>query len=245
MAQSTCEEAIPDASLVHVAIILDGNGRWAARRGLPRAAGHHAGAEAVRRIVAAAPDLGVGTLTLFAFSSDNWRRPAAEVRGLFRLLGRYLMIEARECIRNGVRLSFPGRRDRLPPALADALAEAERITASGRRLRLRIAIDYSGRDTIARAAALAGTRAAERPAFLAALGQAANEREPATDVDLLIRTGGERRLSDFLLFECAYAELEFLDQPWPDFRPADLAGCLEQFRRRERRFGGLPRRTAG
>src|SRR5207247_6914039 len=117
MAQSTCEEIIPDASLVHVAIILDGNGRWAARRGLPRAAGHRAGAEAVRRIVAAAPDLGVGTLTLFAFSSDNWRRPAAEVRGLFRLLGRYLMREARECIRRGVRLSFPGRRDRLPPSL--------------------------------------------------------------------------------------------------------------------------------
>jgi undecaprenyl diphosphate synthase len=155
------------------------------------------------------------------------------------------MSEARECIRTGVRLSFPGRRDRLPPALAEALAEAERITTSGRTLRLRIAIDYSGRDTIARAATLAGNHATERPAFLAALGQAANEREPATDVDLLIRTGGERRLSDFLLFECAYAELEFLDQPWPDFRPSDLASCLEQFRRRERRFGGLPRRGAG
>src|SRR5256885_8922136 len=130
---------------LHVAIVMDGNGRWAARRGLPRAAGHRAGAEAVRRVVAAAPELGVGTLTLFAFSSDNWRRPTAEVRGLFRLLGRYLMAEARECVRNGVRLSFPGRRDRLPPPLTGALAEAERITAGGRTLRLRIAIDYSGR----------------------------------------------------------------------------------------------------
>ena len=228
MAQSTCDIAIAPANAVHVAIILDGNGRWAEHRGLPRAAGHHEGAEAVRRIVAAAPGLGVGTLTLFAFSSDNWRRPPAEVRALFRLL------EARECVRNGVRLSFPGRRDRLPPSLADSLAKAERLTAHGRRLRLRIAVDYSGRDTIVAAAALTGEQS-DRPAFLAALGRAANESEPAPEVDLLIRTGGERRLS----YECAYAELEFLDRAWPVFSPADLATCLELFGRRDRRFGGL------
>ena len=238
MAQSTYDIAIAPSRPLHVAIILDGNGRWAERRGWPRAAGHREGAEAVRRIVAAAPGLGVGTLTLFAFSADNWRRPRAEVRGLFRLLGRYLMREARECVRQGVRLSFPGRRDRLPPSLARSLDEAERLTAAGRTLRLRIAIDYSARDTILAAAALAGGRA-DRPAFLAALGRAANEREAASEVDLLIRTGGERRLSDFLLFECAYAELEFLERAWPDFRPADLAACLERFAHRERRFGGL------
>jgi undecaprenyl diphosphate synthase len=253
MAQSTYDLAVAPERPLHVAIILDGNGRWAERRGWPRAAGHREGAEAVRRIVAAAPALGVGTLTLFAFSADNWRRPRAEVRGLFRLLGRYLMREARECVRNGVRLSFPGRRDRLPVSLARSLAEAEQLTAGGRKLRLRIAVDYSGRDTILAAAALATLAAAQagdadggadRAAFLAAMGRAANEREAAPEVDLLIRTGGERRLSDFLLFECAYAELEFLDRAWPDFRPADLAECLDRFSRRERRFGGLSPREA-
>ena len=245
MAQSTCDEVVAPQAPLHVAIILDGNGRWAERRGLPRAAGHRAGGQAVRRLVTAAPGLGVGTLTLFAFSSDNWRRPPAEVRALFRLLGRYLTNEVNECARNGVRLSFPGRRDRLPAVLAGPLAEAERVTAGGRTLRLRIAIDYSGRDTITRAAALVGVRAPDRPSFLAALGKAAHECEPAPEVDLLIRTGGEHRLSDFLLFECAYAELEFLDCAWPEFRPADLAACLERFRRRDRRFGGLSPRTAG
>jgi undecaprenyl diphosphate synthase len=244
MAQSTCDIAIAPERPMHVALILDGNGRWAGRRGLPRTAGHRAGAETVRRIVAAAPGLGVGTLTLFAFSSDNWRRPRAEVRALFGLLGRFLERESRACVRDGVRLSFPGRRDRLPGTVANALAEAERFTAAGRRLRLRIAIDYSARDTILAAAALGGG-SHDRPEFLAALGRAANESEAAPEVDLLIRTGGERRLSDFLLYECAYAELEFLDCAWPDFRPADLAACLERFARRERRFGGLSSRKAG
>ena len=240
MAQSTCSIDVASVQPLHVALILDGNGRWAERRGLPRAAGHRAGAEAVRRIVTAAPGLGVGTLTLFAFSSDNWRRPRTEVRALFGLLVRYLAREARECARTGVRLSFPGRRDRLPPALASLLAEAERLTAGGRVLRLRVAVDYSGRETIL-AAALAGG-CTDRRAFLAAMGRAANETEAAPEVDLLIRTGGERRLSDFLLFECAYAELEFLDRAWPDFRPADLAESLERFSHRERRFGGLSAR---
>ncbi len=240
MAQSTSSlEAAPaHARLPHVAIILDGNGRWAERRGLPRVAGHRAGAAAVRRIIAAAPALGVGTLSLFAFSSDNWRRPAAEVSALFQLLSGSLRREARECVRNGVRLTFPGRRDRLPVGLAQILCEAEQLTAGGHELWLRIAIDYSARDMIQGAAALAGSNPT-RATFLAALGAAAHEPASAPDVDLLIRTGGERRLSDFLLFECAYAELEFLDSPWPEFRPADLAACLERFRRRDRRFGGL------
>lgn len=224
--------------LPHVAIILDGNGRWAQRRGLPRVAGHRAGAAAVRRVIAAAPSLGVGTLTMFAFSSDNWRRPAAEVGALFQLLGGSLRREARECERNGVRLTFPGRRDRLPAGLVEIMREAEQVTSEGRELWLRIAIDYSGRDTIQAAAAIAGANSS-RAAFLAALGAAAHEPGAAPEVDLVIRTGGERRLSDFLLFESAYAELEFLDSPWPEFRPADLAACLERFRRRDRRFGGL------
>lgn len=241
MTQSTSSnfvDAAP-AALPHVAIILDGNGRWAERRGLPRAAGHRAGAEAVRRIVSAAPGLGIGTLTLFAFSSDNWSRPAAEVDALFRILSRYVLYEARECCRQGVRLTFPGRRDRLPRSLAHILLEAEQNTAPGRVLRLRIAIDYSGRDTIVHAAALTKANSS-RGAFLAALGAAANESEPAPEADLLIRTGGERRLSDFILYEAAYAELDFVEQPWPDFRPADLAASLERFRQRQRRFGGLP-----
>ncbi len=240
MAQSTSsiEPAVAPAYLPHVAIILDGNGRWAQRRGLPRVAGHRAGAAAVRRVIAAAPSLGVGTLTLFAFSSDNWRRPAAEVGALFQLLGGSLRREARECERNGVRLTFPGRRDRLPTGLVEIMREAEQVTAAGRELWLRIAVDYSGRDTIQAAAAITGANPS-REAFLAALGAAAHEPEPAPEVDLVIRTGGERRLSDFLLFESAYAELEFLDSLWPEFRPADLAACLERFRRRDRRFGGL------
>ena len=246
MAQSTSDPVItPDPALLpHVAIILDGNGRWAERRGLPRVAGHRAGAEAVRRIVAAAPSLGIGTLTLFAFSSDNWRRPVAEVRALFQLLGRYVLREARECERNGVRLTFPGRRDRLPAPLVRVLSEAEGITARGRVLRLRIALDYSGRDTILHAAGRVGPNPS-RAEFLAALGAAAHESEPAPEADLLIRTGGERRLSDFLLYECAYAELDFLDQAWPDFRPADLAASLERFRRRDRRYGGIDSATPG
>ena len=245
MKQSTSDASSTDRAALHVAIIMDGNGRWAESQGLPRNAGHLAGAEAVRHIVEAAPGLGLGTLTLFAFSSDNWRRPGPEVRALFRLLGRYALSEARECARQGVRMSFPGRRDRLPPPLAHTLAEAERLTAGGRRLRLRIAVDYSSRHTIASAATRIGALTAHRQEFLAALGEAAGEHEPAPEVDLMVRTGGERRLSDFLLFESAYAELEFLDLAWPDFRPADLAACLERFRARDRRFGGLPERAAG
>jgi len=199
---------------------MDGNGRWATARGLPRTAGHRAGADAVRRAVETAPRLGVRTLTLFAFSSDNWKRPAREVAALMRLFHRYLASEAAALQENGVRLSIVGRRDRLAPPLVRQIVAAERLTASGRRLHLRLAVDYSAREAIRRSA-----------------------REPAClgpDVDLLIRTGGERRLSDFLLWECAYAELHFTDKRWPDFGAADLENALDDFQSRQRRFGALP-----
>jgi undecaprenyl diphosphate synthase len=218
----------------HVAIIMDGNGRWATRRGLPRSAGHRAGVQTVRKV--AAPGLGVGTLTLFAFSSDNWRRPEVEVRALMSLLRHYLRADVRELIDNGVRLTVIGRRDRLPEGLAQEIAEVERASAHGRRLHLRVAIDYSSRDAILDAAA---RWRAERVPSRAAFGALLAEPTEASDVDLLIRSGGEKRLSDFLLWESAYAELCFVDTLWPDFGADDLAAALGEFYRRERRFGGL------
>jgi undecaprenyl diphosphate synthase len=223
---------------LHVAIIMDGNGRWATRRGLPRPAGHRAGADAVRRVVEAAPGLGVTTLTLFAFSSDNWCRPPAEVRALMALLRQYLKAELARLVEAGVRLTVIGRRDRLPDGLEHAIAQAERASAGGRRLNLRIAIDYSARDAIARAAARWHAREApSREAFGRLL--AGGDGEASPDVDLLIRAGGEKRLSDFLLWESAYAELCFVDTLWPDFADDDLAAALADFHRRERRFGGV------
>jgi undecaprenyl diphosphate synthase len=223
---------------LHVAIIMDGNGRWAARRKLPRTAGHRAGADAVQRVVEAAPTLSITTLTLFAFSSDNWRRPRDEVAGLMSLLRRYLRAELARLIENGVRLTVIGRRDRLPDGLADEMAEAERRSVSGTRLHLRIAIDYSARDAIASAAAAwREERPPTRDEFRRLL--ASPGWDPHDDVDLLIRTSGEKRLSDFLLWECAYAELCFVDTLWPDFGAADLRTALDDFHQRERRFGGL------
>jgi len=216
----------------HTAIILDGNGRWAASRGLPRLAGHKAGASAVRRTVEAACEIGLPVLTLYAFSSDNWRRPATEVGGLFGLLREYLESETRRLRRHGVRLTVIGRRDRLAPAVADAIAAAERATSAGRRLDLRLAIDYSAREAIAHAAHRLSRRSTSPTAELSNLLGG-----PA--VDLLIRTGGERRLSDFLLWECAYAELAFLDVAWPDFARENLDAALADFAGRSRRFGGV------
>jgi undecaprenyl diphosphate synthase len=216
-------------STLHCGIIMDGNGRWALARGLPRIAGHAAGVEAVRRAVEAAPAAGIGVLTLFAFSSDNWRRPAEEVDALMCLLGAYLDAETGRCVENGVRLEVIGRRDRLDPALTAAIVRAEAATAAGDRLRLRVALDYSGRDAI-----LAAARAARDLSFdsiAGALGPA---------VDLLVRTGGERRLSDFLLWESAYAELVFTRTMWPDFGASDLSAAVREFRSRQRRFGTVP-----
>jgi undecaprenyl diphosphate synthase len=221
---------------MHVAIIMDGNGRWATRRGLPRAAGHRAGAKTLARVVDAAAPLGVETLTVFAFSSDNWRRPAAEVYALMGLLGAYLHDESERHARKGTRLSFIGRRDRLPPRLADAMARAEAQTQAGARLHLRVALDYSARESISRVLG-AAPGGLERDALGRLIAQWPNDGSP--DVDLMIRTGGEKRLSDFLLWECAYAELAFLEMMWPEFTPATLAAAVADFRRRERRFGGL------
>lgn len=222
---------------IHVAIIMDGNGRWARQRGLPRAIGHRSGAEAVRRIVEHAARVGVDTLTLYAFSSDNWKRPQEEVGALLKLFRTLLETEVQRCLQNDIRLSFIGRRDRMPAALRTAMAEGERATAAGRRMHLRLAVDYSARDAIVEAArALPET--ATREDFARALG-AAYHAEGAPDVDLLIRTGGEQRLSDFLLWEAAYAELYFTEVMWPDFAPEHLDKALQAFHCRERRFGSL------
>ncbi len=222
---------------LHVAIIMDGNGRWARNRGRPREWGHRHGAEAVRRTVRAAPDLGIGVLTLYAFSSDNWRRPAREVRTIMRLFRRYLASEARRLAEEGVRLQVIGRRDRLSPGLHAAIEAAEATTARGSRLLLRLAVDYSSRDQILRWVRTMVSRADEPAAGSAAPTPGG---PGALDVDLLVRTGGEQRLSDFLLWECAYAELLFLPVMWPDFDASHLAGAIEEFERRERRFGGVP-----
>jgi undecaprenyl diphosphate synthase len=208
---------------------MDGNGRWAQARGLPRVAGHKAGVETVRRVVEAAPHAGIGILTLFAFSSDNWRRPPAEVRALMSMMESYLDRETGRCAENGVRLEVIGRRDRLGRVLEDAIARAEAATAAGTRLRLRIAVDYSARDAI-----LAAARGLKELS-LDALGKALGP-----PVDLLIRTGGERRLSDFLLWESAYAELVFSRTMWPDFSVDDLESAVRDFHCRERRFGAIP-----
>jgi undecaprenyl diphosphate synthase len=226
--------------LFHVAIVMDGNGRWATARGMGRAEGHRRGAHAVRRTVRAAPSLGITTLTLFAFSSDNWKRPQPEVGTLLHLFGDYLQSEQGELRRNGIRLSVIGRRDRLPENLIAAIEACEAATARVSRLHLRLAIDYSGRGAILGAAgSLAGEGEPSADTFRKRLGVACGT-DTAPDVDLLIRTGGEYRLSDFLLWEIAYAELCFLPRMWPDFEVSDLAAAVAEFHTRQRRFGALP-----
>jgi undecaprenyl diphosphate synthase len=216
---------------LHAAIIMDGNGRWATTRGLPRIAGHRAGAEALRRTVESAPDAGIGTLTVYAFSSDNWQRPSAEVSALMKLFHSYLRREQAECVKNGVRVSVIGRRDRLPRMLLPVIESTEKATAAGKKLHLRIAVDYSAREAILKAARKLKDKAT-RHDFTSMLG--------GLDVDLLIRTGGEKRLSDFLLWECAYAELIFTPVMWPDFTASDLGVAVAEFHSRERRFGAVP-----
>jgi undecaprenyl diphosphate synthase len=228
---------------LHVGIIMDGNGRWARQQGRPRWRGHLAGVDSVRDIVRGSPDLGITTLTLYAFSSDNWKRPPTEVGRLFWLLREYCRRETAELIENGVRVTHLGREDRIP---AGAMAELRRTidrTANGSKLHLRLAIDYGARWAL--------TAAAQRLASDAVNGRV----DPSTitpdvlrraladgvpDPDLIVRTAGEQRLSDFLLWEGAYAELYFTDVLWPDFRRGDLALAVSEFGRRERRFGGVP-----
>ncbi|HEX5581464.1 MAG TPA: polyprenyl diphosphate synthase [Gemmatimonadaceae bacterium] len=226
---------------LHVAIIMDGNGRWAQARGRPRPAGHVAGARTAKEVVEAARRAGVGTLTLYAFSGDNWKRPPMEVATLLRLFRRYLAAETARCVETGIRLSIIGRRDRLPEALLRAIEAAESATAAGTAMHLRVALDYSARDQIARAAErLRGSREPVTVDALAAALAVAGDGAEAPAVDLLVRTGGEQRLSDFLLWECAYAELWFSPRLWPDFTGADLAQAIGDFTRRERRFGAVP-----
>lgn len=218
---------------MHTAIIMDGNGRWATQRGLPRLEGHRQGAHAIRRTLEAAPEAGITDLTLYAFSSDNWRRPGDEVSGLMLLFAEYLRVEVKRCIDNGVRLQVIGRRDRLSPELRDLIRRGESATRDCRRLQLRLAVDYSSRDALIGAAQACASEGRWTRADLAAA-------LPAPDVDLLIRTAGEQRLSDFLLWECAYAEFVFLERLWPDFDAADLAGAVCSFHSRQRKFGALP-----
>ena len=230
---------------LHVGLIMDGNGRWAKQRGQPRVAGHREGVRTVRRIVSAAPDLGVKTLTLYAFSSDNWRRPRPEVAALMRIFHRHLRSESKELKEEGVRVSLIGRRDRLPSRVLKAADEAEALTRDETRLHLRLAIDYSARDTLAAAAEIlrGGDEPVTREVLAEAIGRAMNCDVANPDVDLLIRTSGEERLSDFLLWENAYAELLFTETLWPDFQPDEFAACLRDFHGRDRRFGGLNNRA--
>ena len=238
------QPAIDHTQSLHVAIISDGNGRWATSRGLPRSAGHRAGAEAARRVIEAAPRLGIHTLTLFALSSANWKRPAADVNAILRLLHEYLFAETTHCIDEGVRLSIIGRRDRLPATLRQAIADSEAVTARGTRMHLRLAVDYSAREAIYHAACRFYKVTELSPeSFSNVLAEVL--RGGSTEVDLLIRTGGEQRLSDFLLWECAFAELVFTQKRWPDFAAADLEAAVLEFGKRERTRGALPDAIAG
>jgi undecaprenyl diphosphate synthase len=236
----------PERAQMHVAIIMDGNGRWATARKLPRSAGHTTGVRTARNIVESAVRAGIGTLTLYAFSSDNWSRPRPEVIALMRLFRRSLLVESKRCLENGVRLSIVGRRDRLPASLRQTIIQAESMTATGKNLHLRVAVDYSSRDAILRAAAKARdiSTPLTRERFAQLLADVDHDPAPVRDVDLLIRTGGEQRLSDFLLWECAYAELVFSATMWPDFEERDLLNAIGEFEARERRFGRVPEQVA-
>jgi undecaprenyl diphosphate synthase len=229
---------------MHVAIIMDGNGRWATQRGLPRTAGHIEGAKAVRATVETAARADVKTLTLYAFSSANWARPPAEIAALMRLFGQYLFTETRRCVEQSIRINVIGRRDRLGPNLLRSIEQSERSSAAGSGMLLRIAVDYSSQHSIVQAARRA-TLDAELTAadFHRLLHEVDHCAHPAGEVDLLIRTGNERRLSDFLLWECAFAELHFSDCLWPDFDERRFRCALEDFGGRQRRFGALSAKT--
>ena len=226
---------------VHVAIIMDGNGRWAKQRGLPRVAGHRRGAEAVRATVKAAAELGVRYLTLFGFSSENWKRPLAEIDDLMGLLRHYLRGEIAELHRNGVRLRVIGDRERLAPDIVTLIANAEEMTAGNGGLNLIIALSYGGRaDIVAAARRLAAAAVAGRIS-LAGIDEQSFSANLSTagvpDPDVLIRTSGEQRISNFLLWQSAYAEMVFLDTLWPDFTKRDLEDAITEFQRRDRRYG--------
>jgi len=226
----------------HVAINMDGNGRWALLRGRRREEGHVAGAAAVRRTVESAPELGITTVTLYAFSADNWRRPRGEVDNLMFLFEKYLDSECGRLTDSNTRFSVIGRRDRLPDSLRCSIAHVEECTSKGTSLHLRVAMDYSAREAMLAAAGRVATGTPPtREAFEQSMYEAIHAPFGTRDVDLLIRTGGEQRLSDFLLWESAYAELYFTDVLWPDFTGADLAVAVQAFAARDRRYGGIQR----
>jgi undecaprenyl diphosphate synthase len=242
----TSEQSGGGGDRFHVAINMDGNGRWALVRGRPREEGHAAGAAAVRRTVESAPALGITTLTLYAFSSDNWRRPRGEVDNLMFLLQKYLDSECLPMTDQGMRLSVIGRRDRLPAGLRQSITDVEQRTRTGTTLHLRVAIDYSAREALLAAAGRASHGGPPtRQAFEQSLHEAIHAPGGTRDVDLLIRTGGEQRLSDFLLWESAYAELYFTSVLWPDFNDADLAAAVQAFAGRDRRYGGVLDKAIG
>jgi len=224
---------------LHVAIIMDGNGRWAQRRGLPRTAGHVEGAKAVNQVVETAARSGVRALTLYAFSADNWGRPNTEVAALMRLLRRYLMTETGRCLEQSIRINIIGRRDRLSASLVHAIEQSERLTAACTGMHLRIAVDYSAQYSILEAVRRAASAdlGADPHRFQELLDEVDHSAAPAGAVDLLIRTGAEKRLSDFLLWQCAYAELFFADCMWPEFGEAGLRAALDYYAGRQRRFG--------
>jgi undecaprenyl diphosphate synthase len=231
---------------MHVAIIMDGNGRWAMKRHLPRSAGHRAGAKAVNAIVEEAARSGVRMLSLYAFSAANWGRPKEEVSALFTLLRRHLLTQTRRCLEQSIRINIIGRRDRLSDDLLRVIERSERLTAHCTRMQLRIAVDYSAQHSLFEAGRRMrlepeadAARFAEHLAAVDHCAAADHCAAGAVPVDLLIRTGGEQRLSDFLLWECAYAELYFVDCCWPDFDEQAFAAALAEYSRRERRFGLL------
>ena len=229
-----------ESSGFHVAIIMDGNGRWAETQGLPRSAGHHAGVGAVRRVVRAAPTMGITTLTLYAFSANNWGRPGREVDALMDIFRSYFIANTEEWVAHGIRVKVIGRRDRISSMLLEAVVAAEALTDQKRSLDLRIALDYSARESILWAARrLNEERNVSQETFSRLLGSDHGSGQMVSDVDLLIRCGGENRLSDFLLWECAYAELVFTQTMWPDFTDSDLRAAVEEFHSRDRRFGRL------
>jgi undecaprenyl diphosphate synthase len=225
---------------------MDGNGRWASRRGLPRSAGHRAGAKAVNEIVEAAARDGVNFLSLYAFSAANWQRPKAEVSALFSLLRRYLLSQTERCLEQSIRLNFVGRRDRLSPTLLALIERSERATEQCSRMVLRIAVDYSAQHSLIEACRrLQAQPSVTRSRFAQVLAEVDHSVDVVPEVDLLIRTGGEQRLSDFLLWECAYAELFFSDILWPDFDAGAFALALRDFAARDRRYGRISLEGAG
>ena len=233
----------PSSGPVHIAIIMDGNGRWAKARALPRSAGHKRGADAVRRVVKSAAELGVPYLTLFGFSSENWQRPVPEVRDLMGLLRIYLEREVAELGREGVRFRVIGERDRFAPDTVALIESAERSTAANTRLTLTIALSYGGRQEIVSAARALAVDVAAGRLDPAAIDERAFARRLFTDgipdPDLLIRTSGEQRISNFLLWQLAYTELVFTDTLWPDFGQAELESAIATYRGRDRRYGAV------